>query len=299
VNPRTAQDADYQYSRELTDEERRARFLYWGKAPRSAQHGLPKYDGKHFYPPSPVKDAGKGKGKGVMGNDTQGQQATDTVTQQQYFQGTVSEALGEQPFPSPDAAKEWAAIVAATDFSNFSDEQERVYKRELWKIVEANRAMDEANRRNDKPAVGGDTGSVRSQEKRYERPGGAKLWETMLKKGSLGTVEKCPTSSAVSSTTAQGQLPQYTGFAAASLSPTINRTTDGTSVSPAQDNSPSKSSVDSSIGGGALLTPMPERRGKNRALTSDSSLEQQFHHYVAADGPTRSGNITTTDRFGA
>jgi hypothetical protein len=49
------------YSRELTDEERRARHLYWGKAPREASKGLPKFDGRDFYPPSPVKasDASK------------------------------------------------------------------------------------------------------------------------------------------------------------------------------------------------------------------------------------------------
>jgi hypothetical protein len=56
VNPRTARDQDYMYKRPLTEDERRARFLYWGKAPKSAVKGLPKYDGKHFYPPSPVKE---------------------------------------------------------------------------------------------------------------------------------------------------------------------------------------------------------------------------------------------------
>lgn len=56
VNPRTARDTDYVYNRPLTDEERRARFLYWGKAPKSVIQGLPKFDGKHFYPPSPVKE---------------------------------------------------------------------------------------------------------------------------------------------------------------------------------------------------------------------------------------------------
>lgn len=55
VNPRTARDQDYVYNRPLTEEERRARFLYWGKAPKSAVQGLPKFDGKHFYPPSPAK----------------------------------------------------------------------------------------------------------------------------------------------------------------------------------------------------------------------------------------------------
>lgn len=59
VNPRTAKDIDYQYSRELTEDELRARHLYWGKVPRSAVRGLPKYDGRNFYPPSPVKNTTK------------------------------------------------------------------------------------------------------------------------------------------------------------------------------------------------------------------------------------------------
>jgi hypothetical protein len=50
-----AKDTDFEYSRPLTEDEVRARFLYWGKAPRSVQSGLPKFDGKDFYPPSPVK----------------------------------------------------------------------------------------------------------------------------------------------------------------------------------------------------------------------------------------------------
>jgi hypothetical protein len=55
VNASDAKATDLVYSRPLTDEEVRARFLYWGKAPRFVQSGLPKFDGKDFYPPSPVK----------------------------------------------------------------------------------------------------------------------------------------------------------------------------------------------------------------------------------------------------
>lgn len=49
------QRIEYEYSRKLTDEEVQARQLYFGKAPRDVGHGLPKYDGKNFYPPSPAK----------------------------------------------------------------------------------------------------------------------------------------------------------------------------------------------------------------------------------------------------
>ncbi len=55
VHASLAKPTDFIYSRPLTDDELRARYLYWGKAPRSVQSGLPKFDGKDFYPPSPVK----------------------------------------------------------------------------------------------------------------------------------------------------------------------------------------------------------------------------------------------------
>lgn len=55
VSAQAANANDLVYSRPLTDDELRARYLYWGKAPRSVQSGLPKFDGKDFYPPSPVK----------------------------------------------------------------------------------------------------------------------------------------------------------------------------------------------------------------------------------------------------
>ncbi|RFU34541.1 hypothetical protein B7463_g1778, partial [Scytalidium lignicola] len=49
------QSSDFVYSRPLTAEEVRARHLYWGNAPRAVQAGLPKFDGKDFYPASPAK----------------------------------------------------------------------------------------------------------------------------------------------------------------------------------------------------------------------------------------------------
>lgn len=55
-NPYSTQRIEYDYSRHLTNEERQARYLYWGKAPPSVRQGLPKYDGKNFYPASPVKN---------------------------------------------------------------------------------------------------------------------------------------------------------------------------------------------------------------------------------------------------
>lgn len=46
------------YPRALTEDEIRARHLYWGKAPAEVKKGLPKFDGKDFYPASPEKPVG-------------------------------------------------------------------------------------------------------------------------------------------------------------------------------------------------------------------------------------------------
>lgn len=48
-------NTDYIYPRQLTEDELRARHMYWGKAPHHLQSGLPKFDGKDFFPPSPVR----------------------------------------------------------------------------------------------------------------------------------------------------------------------------------------------------------------------------------------------------
>lgn len=56
VNPNQVQDTDYAYPRALTEDELRARHMYWGKTPRHLQKGMPKFDGKDFYPPSPTKE---------------------------------------------------------------------------------------------------------------------------------------------------------------------------------------------------------------------------------------------------
>jgi hypothetical protein len=48
-----ARDTDYVYPRPLTEDELRARHMYWGNTPHHLQSGLPKFDGKDFYPPSP------------------------------------------------------------------------------------------------------------------------------------------------------------------------------------------------------------------------------------------------------
>lgn len=98
----------------------------------------------------------------------------------------------------------------------------------------------------------------------------------MLRKGS--------TSSAISSTTAQGYLPQYVGYAAKSLSPSVDKK----SVSPSEDGSPDLDLSDS----GALLNPLPDKRGEKRLSHGEGSLEEQFRNVVSMDVANR-GNLST------
>jgi hypothetical protein len=83
VSAEQARDTDYFYTRELTEDELRARHMYWGKAPSHLQRGLPKFDGKDFYPPSPVRDrstdfSSGGKEPSLAGDaETQGSYTSD------------------------------------------------------------------------------------------------------------------------------------------------------------------------------------------------------------------------------
>ncbi len=108
----------------------------------------------------------------------------------------------------------------------------------------------------------------------------AKLWQAVLKKG--------PTSSAVSSTTAQGFLPHYTPHPTASLSPSVSTN----QLSMVGDISGKISDVhDLSDTGGALLAASPEKRGENCPPGGVSSLEDQFKH-LSVDVATRR-NLTS------
>ena len=95
----------------------------------------------------------------------------------------------------------------------------------------------------------------------------------MLRKGS---------STALSSTSAEGKLQaQFAGSAAASLSPTVNRTLDGP-VSPAKESGDNDE-------GGALLTTVPDRRGKNRVLSGEATSREHLTNNSSGSGQTALG----------
>lgn len=162
-NPRDG----FVYSRELTEEEKMSRYLYWGRASKAARRGLPKFDGQNFYPPSPPKERESVQGLFL---------SPDSANTAKAFQGV--DPFRRPIFPSGVAechAGEMKTASIATPTG----------------ITIPNQVSTRAT---------------------------SEFLKNIIKKG--------PTCSnvipgAVSSTTAQGILPQYAGHATAALSPAI------------------------------------------------------------------------------
>ncbi|KAK4101831.1 hypothetical protein N658DRAFT_515588 [Parathielavia hyrcaniae] len=258
VNPRTARDQDYIYKRPLNDEERRARFLYWGKAPKSAVKGLPKFDGKHFYPASPVKD-----------------RLAEPAPEPECL---TTESDGDPFRPTTPAQRVDSKGMSASEDNCTVGRLTRTLSFETQVNSGSEDFMGGAPVKCQEDNV--DAGSVASADRRAENPG-AKLWQAMLM--------KAPTSSALSSTTAQGFLPHYTGNAAASLTPSLST---NQQTSPRDVSSGKFTDVhDVNENGGVPLSAAPEKRGENRPPGNVSSLDDQFKH-LAVDSTTRR-NLTS------
>lgn len=185
ASPKDVSQGNFVYPRELTTEEIRARHLYWGQAPCSAMKGLPKFDGKDFYPPSPSK-VGEDPLLGTLGTPDSSQAATD-------------------PFSSTESRKTEGPTRATS-----CSETEEFVNGDPKKKKDASNGFEQSK-----------TVRVRRQENRSSGRRGNDLLQSMLKKGSPSS-NALP--GKVTSTTAHGLLPQYGGHAAASLTPTIANT---------------------------------------------------------------------------
>ncbi|KAK4167296.1 hypothetical protein QBC43DRAFT_363185 [Cladorrhinum sp. PSN259] len=259
VNPRDATDYDYVYSRPLTDDEQRARFLYWGKAPKSATRGLPKFDGKHFYPASPVREGSKSP-------------AEETVVRrvpnvrpeaENEFRQTKSDIDPFRPTtPIYNHNSKAAALHASEDgytMTRHTLTRNNSFDTQVLNTEDVTdgegggaREATEAGNNHENSA---DAASLGSFERRSERSGARLPLKTVL-------LKKGPTSSALSSTMAQGLLHHYAGHAAASLSPSISKNQAGCG----RELSPGKLGLESSDmtdGGGVSITTTPERVGEN------------------------------------
>ncbi|KAK0651507.1 hypothetical protein B0T16DRAFT_80895 [Cercophora newfieldiana] len=270
---RTASDEDYVYSRPLTAEERRSRFLYWGDCPKEVLKGLPKFDGRHFYPPSPVKErsASPSQASPPLRVPTSRQEADCAVRETKSEHDPFRPLTPVQKFGSSKqlmvSEDGWRTARQVSDMERgplcCSESSEATF--------DLGPSQGLANTASGSREGIADAAAPNSQERRPGGSNGARLWPAMLK--------KAPTSSAVSSTTAQGYLPQFSGHAAASLSPaSLSPSMNKNLISPIREVSPGKVSADFNerTDGGVLLTPAPEIRRENFPLNNVSSLEDQF-----------------------
>ncbi|TFB04041.1 hypothetical protein CCMA1212_003399 [Trichoderma ghanense] len=224
-----ARGDDYVYPRTLTEPERRARHLYWGNAPDEVLKGLPKFDGKDFYPPTPATgpknelkhndehDFMAAKAPGIENGGKNASADVDPFqsSRRQHYcrrggvgisvesdlsqqSGTSSKGVDALPVhvPSQDPGKNGIGNnVAAATSANAPSES------------------DSPDENDDKSIVFKGRNSLR-QTRQRPRSG---IWHDMMKRG---TSSSNAVPGTISSTTAQGVLPHYGGHATASLAPT-------------------------------------------------------------------------------
>ncbi|RYP07893.1 hypothetical protein DL764_002259 [Monosporascus ibericus] len=255
VNPYSARGSDYVYARELTEEEKRARHVYWGQVPTKGT-GLPKFDGKDFYPPSPAKMDDKAPadprvptGRPELDYGLQFSSAESDPFRSSRDGASIRSQESSQkpsraiPIINPDS-------LGRRDTSKTPKDFDRADASKLPRP--ANSTVEPTSDRN----------STASSRRGIERlRSGHDLWQTVLKKGSAsGTALP----SAISSTTATGYLPQYFGYAAASLSPAILNATG----SPARGVEAKLSEFDSSAPQGTA-----DKLGENRPPRDGTGTE--------------------------
>ncbi|KAI1293304.1 hypothetical protein F5Y03DRAFT_331146 [Xylaria venustula] len=228
TDPWTYLGHEFVYARELTEVEKQARNVYWGKLP-SKGTGLPKFDGKDFYPASPQKLA---QHSGQARKMPSGRPEIDPGFELRRAEidpfHSRRDTNSIRSFESGRKFSKAIPIVAPPDVEKKATANMSVNK------AKGNEGMDELSKLNqslqglkvsspdNSSATYSDKKSPPLSRRAVERSSvksGHELWQTMLKKGSAsGNVLP----SAISSTTATGYLPQYAGNAIASLGPTIS-----------------------------------------------------------------------------
>ncbi|OAQ99595.1 hypothetical protein LLEC1_03478 [Akanthomyces lecanii] len=232
-NSDKAREAGYQYVRDLTDDELRARHMYWGKAPHHLQRGLPKFDGKDFYPPSPTKNRSSESNDSLM--DVQSESGGPRSANESVYdpfrslgrpkqrvargalgQTTQSEALARNSSCGSSVVERGASCTGKI---GRQDEDAR-------KIVDSTaNNVTESPRFNSESEEGEDSRSILFKGRKPAASAGTKsrndIWQSMLNKGK-SSGQLVP--STISSATAQGVLPQYRGHATAYLTPAIANT---------------------------------------------------------------------------
>jgi hypothetical protein len=155
MNPHTAKDIDYQYSRELTEDELRARHLYWGKVPRYAVRGLPKYDGRNFYPPSPLKDP------------TKNMSALEGAGDLMSFTPKPISTTNPDPQPVRPSTPLGSALIPCDSFEHAQENGEDG----IYTSTESATLAGKPGSARGKSEAGVDSASVISHDRRSEKPG--------------------------------------------------------------------------------------------------------------------------------
>ncbi|PHH75659.1 hypothetical protein CDD82_4359 [Ophiocordyceps australis] len=264
-DPALAKSSDYVYCRELTKDELRARHMYWGFAPRNLQKGFPKFDGKDFYPPSPIKTGSSDS------------EAASNARLSENFQadcGIVAAKADSDPFASLGRASLRLARKSLTQSEHLPrldlsiSSTSTVGKRSPYKgTSQAGRSYDDFRKalgenvqasnicKDRSTSESGDDANIlfkgrRNTSLKSRNP--HEIWQTMLKKGkSSGTAVP----GTVSSMTARGLLPNYAGHATASLTPAIANS----SVSPKNHGLKS-----GELGDASSVNPGEDKRVENR-----------------------------------
>ncbi|XWW97760.1 hypothetical protein V2A60_005747 [Cordyceps javanica] len=227
-----ARETGYQYVRDLTDDELRARHMYWGKAPHHLQRGLPKFDGKDFYPPSPTRDRTSGSIDSTL--DIQSESDVPRSANASVYDPFRSLGRPRQRVPRGVLGQTTQSEALARNSSCGSSVAERgtscagkigLQHEDTRKATDPVANASAASSKLNSDSEEGDDGRSILFKGRKPAASGTKsrneIWQSMLNKGK-SSGQLVP--STISSATAQGVLPQYRGHATAYLTPTIANT---------------------------------------------------------------------------
>ncbi|OAA53998.1 hypothetical protein ISF_08478 [Cordyceps fumosorosea ARSEF 2679] len=232
-NQEKARETGYQYVRDLSNDELRARHMYWGKAPHHLQRGLPKFDGKDFYPPSPTRDRTSESNDSLLDVQSEGDgpRSANNVSVYDPFrslgrprqrvprgalgQTTQSEALAR------NSSCGSSVIERGTSCTGKIGRQYEDARKNMDPVASTGATSSKFNSDSEE----GDDGRSILFKGRKPTASGTKsrneIWQSMLNKGK-SSGQAAP--STISAATAHGVLPQYRGHATAYLTPTIANT---------------------------------------------------------------------------
>ncbi|KAM0235418.1 hypothetical protein ACHAPO_005704 [Fusarium lateritium] len=237
VLPQDARRDGYIYERELTADEERARSIYWEKTPHYFHGGLPKYDGKDFYPAPDAKENSLHAGDTAYQNLSNPAETQASPTKPRYavpFINVSKAARGSARNLFDEVTR--SESLHRTDDSLRASSNSEIPRSESHAAHAGSRYTDFRRAINEVTRVSSEKFQAKASDDSAEEEGSlifkgrraadrtvsskyaSDIWSTMRKKGKTSANV---IASQVSPMTAQGVLPHYSGHATASLTPTI------------------------------------------------------------------------------